>query len=64
MSNYVSLVKEFIDLEKRSSMPNEEIKQNLSKPTLRSKHRSGIERHYKVLVIGRFITNSSMQWHR
>ena len=38
VSDYVSLVKEFIDLSKRSNIPDEEIQKVLSKATLRSKH--------------------------
>ena len=57
VSDYVSLVKEFIDLSKRINIPDREIKKILSKPTLRSKHRSGVERHYKDLINGRFDVN-------
>ena len=57
VSDYVSLVKEFIDLSKRRNIPDEEIKKILAKPTLRSKHRTGIERHNKDLVDGRFDVN-------
>ena len=57
VSDYVSLVKEFIDLSKRRNIPDEEIQKILAKPTLRSKHRTGIERHNKDLVDGRFDVN-------
>jgi ribosome maturation protein Sdo1 len=57
VSDYVSLVKEFIDLSKRSNIPDKEIKKILSKPNLRSKHRSGVERQYKDLIDGRFDVN-------
>jgi NTE family protein len=57
VSDYVSLVKEFIELSKRSNVPGNEIKKILSKLTPRSKHRSGIERKYKDLINGRFDVN-------
>jgi NTE family protein len=56
VSDYVSLVKEFIDLSKRSNISDKEIKKILLKPT-RSKHRSGMERLYKDLINGRFDIN-------
>jgi NTE family protein len=57
VSDYVSLVKEFIDLSKRSNIPDKEIKRILSKSNLKSKHRSGMERQYKDLISGRFDVN-------
>ena len=57
VSDYVSLVKEFIDLAERHKIQKSEIVEILSKTTERSKHRSGYDRHYKDLINGRFDVN-------
>jgi len=57
VSDYVSLVKEFIDLAQRHSIHKSEIDDILSKTTTRSKHRNGYDRHYKDLIQGRFDVN-------
>jgi len=57
VSDYVSLVKEFLALSKRNNIPDKDIEKILSKPTPRSKHRSGEERGYKDLINGRFDVN-------
>jgi len=57
VSDYISLVEKFIDLAQRHKIQKSEIDGILSKPTMRSKHRSGDYRHYKDLINGRFDVN-------
>jgi NTE family protein len=57
VSDYINLVEKFIGLAKRHNVPKKEIDDILSKPTQRSKHRSGDERRYKDLINGRFDIN-------
>jgi hypothetical protein len=57
VSDYVSLVKEFIDLAQRHSIQKSEIDDILSKTTTGGKHRNGCDRHYKDLIQGRFDVN-------
>jgi NTE family protein len=57
VSDYINLVEEFIGLAKRHNVPKKEIDGILSKPTQRSKHRSGDKRQYKDLTNGRFDIN-------
>jgi predicted acylesterase/phospholipase RssA len=54
VSDYTSLVKDFIKLAKANSIPDKKIKDILSKTTNRSKHRTGESRQYKDLINGRF----------
>jgi hypothetical protein len=57
VSDYISLVEEFIDLAQKHKIQKSEIDGILSKPTTRSKHRSGDDRHYIDLINGRFDVN-------
>jgi hypothetical protein len=57
VSDYISLVEEFIDLAQRHKIQKSEIDDILSKTTKRSKHRSGYDRHYRDLINGRFDVN-------
>lgn len=57
VSDYVGLVEEFIDLAKKHNIKQDEIDSILSKPTKRSRHRTGKQRLYKNLINGRFDVN-------
>lgn len=57
MSDYISLVEEFIDLAQRHKIQKSEIDDILPETTKRSKHRSGYDRHYRELINGRFDVN-------
>ncbi|MGC2429320.1 MAG: patatin-like phospholipase family protein [Nitrososphaeraceae archaeon] len=57
VSDYVALVKKFIDLAKKHKIEKEEINKILSETTPRSRHRNGDERQYKNLMNGRFDVN-------
>ena len=57
VSDYVALVKKFIDLAKKHKIEKEEINKILSETTPRSRHRNGDERQYENLMNGRFDVN-------
>ena len=57
VSDYVTLVEEFIELAQRHNIQKPEINKILSKKTQRSKHRNGDDRQYKDLINGRFDVN-------
>lgn len=57
VSDYVTLVKDLIELAERNRIEKTQIDDILSKPTLRSKHHTGEERRNRDLVKGRFDIN-------
>ena len=57
VSDYIGLVKKFIDLAKRHKIEKEEIDKILSETTKRSRHRNGHDRQYRDLINGRFDVN-------
>jgi NTE family protein len=57
VSDYIILVKDLIQLAERNNIQQAQINEILSKPTLRSKHRTEEERQNRDLVKGRFVIN-------